>query len=144
VRRPPIPIFDPLRTREGCAKFGVPLVSRNFAMNNHSDQGNFKPALTPEEAERTIITNLPPIDHHGEAVEAVGHDSIRIRLPFRSEFIGTEPWQNGSGKVFSGPIVMGFADTAMYCCVMAAMGTSVIPVWPISTSRFSGQPVRRT
>jgi acyl-coenzyme A thioesterase PaaI-like protein len=23
---------------------------------------------------------------------------------------------------------MGFADTAMYCCVMAAMGTGVIPV----------------
>jgi acyl-coenzyme A thioesterase PaaI-like protein len=24
--------------------------------------------------------------------------------------------------------VMGFADTAMYCCVMAAMGAGVIPV----------------
>jgi acyl-coenzyme A thioesterase PaaI-like protein len=84
--------------------------------------------LTAEQAERTITTNLPPIDHHGEVVEAVGTDSIRIRLPFKPDYVGAEPWQNGSGKVFSGPMVMGFADTAMYCCVMAAMGTGVIPV----------------
>lgn len=86
------------------------------------------PALTPKEAERTIVENLPPVDHHGEIVEAVGPDSIRVRLPFDPRFVGTEPWQNGSGQVFSGPMVMGFADTAMYCCVMAAMGWGVIPV----------------
>lgn len=87
-----------------------------------------KPALTPKQAERTIADNLPPIDHHGEVVEAVGPNSIRVRLPFRPEFMGTEPWQNGGGRVFSGPMAMGFADTAMYCCVMAALGTGVIPV----------------
>jgi acyl-coenzyme A thioesterase PaaI-like protein len=84
--------------------------------------------LTAPQAERTITTNLPPIDHHGEVVEAVGTDSIRIRLPFKPDYVGAEPWQDGSGKVFSGPMVMGFADTAMYCCVMAAMGRGVIPV----------------
>jgi uncharacterized protein (TIGR00369 family) len=84
--------------------------------------------LTPKQAERTITTNLPPIDHHGEVVESVGPDTIRIRLPFKTEYLGAEPWQDGSGQVFSGPMVMGFADTAMYCCVMAAMGTGVIPV----------------
>ena len=86
------------------------------------------PALTPEQAQRTIITNLPRVDHHGEIVEAVGPDTIRVRLPFKPEYLGAEPWQDGSGRVFSGPMVMGFADTAMYCCVMAAMGTGVIPV----------------
>ena len=84
--------------------------------------------LTAEQAERTITTNLPPIDHHGEIVEAVGADSIRVRLPFKPDYLGGEPWQDGSGQVFSGPMVMGFADTAMYCCVMAALGTGVIPV----------------
>lgn len=84
--------------------------------------------LTARQVERTIATNLPPIDHHGEIVEAVGADSIRIRLPFKPDYLGAEPWQDGSGQVFSGPMVMGFADTAMYCCVMAAMGTGVIPV----------------
>ena len=75
-----------------------------------------------------ITKNLPPIDHHREVVEDVGINSIRVRLPFQREFMGAEPWQDGSGQVFSGPMVMGFADTAMYCCVMAAMGSNVIPV----------------
>jgi acyl-coenzyme A thioesterase PaaI-like protein len=86
------------------------------------------PLLSPAQAERTITTNLPPVDHHGEIVEAVGPDTLRMRLPFKVEYLGSEPWQDGSGRVFSGPMVMGFADTAMYCCVMAAMGIGVIPV----------------
>ena len=36
--------------------------------------------------------------------------------------MGAELWQNGSGGVFSGPMVMGFADTTMYGCVLAALG----------------------
>ena len=86
------------------------------------------PELTPEQAQRTIITNLPRVDHHGEIVEAVGPDTIRVRLPFKPEYLGAEPWQDGQGRVFLGPMVMGLADTTMYCCVMAAMGTGVIPV----------------
>lgn len=84
--------------------------------------------LSAEQAERTITTNLPPVDHHGEIVETVGADSIRVRLPFKPDYVGAEPWQDGSGQVFSGPTLMGFVDTAMYCCVMAAMGLNVIPV----------------
>jgi len=92
---------------------------------NHSDS---QPVLSAEQAERAIVQNLPLVDHHNEIVEQVGENSIRVRLPHRPEFTGTEPWQDGSGQVFSGPMVMGFADTAMYCCVMAAMGSNVIPV----------------
>ncbi len=87
-----------------------------------------EPVLTAKEAQATIIANLPTVDHHGEIVESVGPNTLRIRLPFKPEYLGTEPWQNRVGKVFSGPMVMGFADTAMYCCVMAALGTDVIPV----------------
>jgi len=86
------------------------------------------PSLTAEQAQGTIVSNLPSIDHHDEVVEAVGPDTLRLRLPFRPEYLGAEPWQDGSGRVFSGPMMMGLADTAMYCCVMAALGTSVIPV----------------
>ena len=85
-------------------------------------------ALSATEAERMIVKNLPPIDHHGERVEQVGRDSIRVRLPYRTAFMGAELWQDGSGRVFSGPMVMGFADTGMYCGVMAALGADVIPV----------------
>ncbi|PZS27652.1 MAG: thioesterase [Pseudonocardiales bacterium] len=86
------------------------------------------PVLSAEAAQQTITINLPPIDHHGEVVENVGPNSIRVRLPYKADFMGAEPWQDGSGQVFSGPMVMGFADTAMYCCVMAALGSDVIPV----------------
>lgn len=87
-----------------------------------------QPVLSARETEEMIRKNLPPVDHHAEKVESVGPNSVRIRLPYRADFMGTEPWQDGSGQVFSGPTVMGFADTAMYCCVMAAMGADVIPV----------------
>jgi acyl-coenzyme A thioesterase PaaI-like protein len=86
------------------------------------------PVLSANETEQMIVKNLPPIDHHGEVVEHVGQNSIRVRLPYNSDFMGTEPWRDGTGRVFSGPMVMGFADTAMYCCVMAALGADVIPV----------------
>src|SRR5438309_7390216 len=97
-------------------------------MNEEANSPGNRPVLSAAEAEQTIVRNLPPVDHHGETVEHVGPNSIRVRLPYRCEFMGAEPWQDGSGKVFSGPMVMGFADTAMYCCVMAAMGSDVIPV----------------
>jgi len=97
-------------------------------MNVPIDSDDLQPALTTNETEQMIIKNLPPIDHHNEAVEEVARNSIRVRLPFKKNFMGTEPWQDGSGKVFSGPMVMGFADTAMYCCVLATMGAKVIPV----------------
>jgi acyl-coenzyme A thioesterase PaaI-like protein len=97
-------------------------------MTGRVDLRGNDPVLSAAEAERAIVRNLPPIDHHGERVEHVGPDSIRVRLPYKCEFMGAEPWQDGSGRVFSGPMLMGFADTAMYCCVMAAMGTEVIPV----------------
>jgi uncharacterized protein (TIGR00369 family) len=85
-------------------------------------------ALSARESEEMIAANLPPVDHHGEVVERVGDDSIRVRLPYDPSFLGAEPWQDGSGRVFSGPIVMGLADTTMYCCVMSALGRNVIPV----------------
>jgi uncharacterized protein (TIGR00369 family) len=97
-------------------------------MNEQIKQNEATPILTASEAERMIVKNLPPIDHHDEKVEYVGNNFIRVRLPYNSAFMGAEPWQDGSGRVFSGPIVMGLADTAMYCCLMAALGDKVIPV----------------
>jgi acyl-coenzyme A thioesterase PaaI-like protein len=97
-------------------------------MSLESTANEIAPMLTAAQAERTITTNLPRVDHHGEIVEAVGPDALRMRLPFKPDFLGTEPWQDGTGRVFSGPMIMGLADTAMYCCVMATMGLDVIPV----------------
>jgi len=84
--------------------------------------------LSPAEVEIAIRDALPEIDHHGDIVEDVGDGTIRMRLPFDGRFVGRERWQNREGAVFSGPMVMGFGDTAMYACVIAALGRSVIPV----------------
>jgi hypothetical protein len=65
-------------------------------MNEQLKSDKMEPALTAQEAEQIIVKNLPPIDHHGEKVELVGSNSIRVRLPYNSAFIGAEPWQDGS------------------------------------------------
>jgi acyl-coenzyme A thioesterase PaaI-like protein len=92
------------------------------------EQQYSEPRLSAGEVEQAIIRNLPTIDHHGEIVENVASNSIRVRLPYRKAFMGTELWQDGSGGVFSGPMVMGLADTTMYGCVLAALGGEIIPV----------------
>ena len=97
-------------------------------MRNEQQPDAPPPVLDCKEVERAIAVNLPPIDHHAEIIELVSPNFLRARLPIDLKFMGTEPWQDGSGRVFSGPIIMGFADTAMYCCVMAALGWNVIPV----------------
>jgi hypothetical protein len=113
-------------------------------MNDQIKLDEIAPALSAREAENMITTNLPPIDHHGEIVEQVGRNCIRVRLPYDRKFMGSEPWQDGSGQVFFRPDGDGFADTAMYCCVMAAMGAGVIPVMATSTLPSSGERARQT
>ena len=42
------------------------------------------PLLSPAQAERSITTNLPPVDHLGDFVEAVGPYMLRMQLPFKA------------------------------------------------------------
>ncbi|ETX00823.1 MAG: hypothetical protein ETSY1_09710 [Candidatus Entotheonella factor] len=86
------------------------------------------PALSERDLKALIVSNLPPVDQHDEIVEAVGEDWVRLRLPFRQDYLGTDLWLSGDGVVFSGPLVMGFADTVMYSCVHAMLGRDVIAV----------------
>jgi hypothetical protein len=64
-------------------------------MDDRTKSDDVAPALSAKEAEQMIIKNLPKIDHHGELVESVGRNSIRVRLPYNTEFMGAEPWQDG-------------------------------------------------
>ncbi len=84
--------------------------------------------LTEAEVKALIVSNLPPVDQHDEIVEAVGEGWVRLRLPFRQDYLGADPWLSASGVVFSGPQVMGFADTVMYSCVHGTLGRDVISV----------------
>lgn len=84
--------------------------------------------LNEVELKSILLKNLPAIDQHGEVVERVGRGEVRLRLPFRKEYLGADVWGDTESLVFSGPMVMGFAHMAMYGCIYAALGRDVIPV----------------
>jgi hypothetical protein len=47
--------------------------------------------LTESELKQVLVKNLPAIDQHGESVERIGHGDVRLRLPFRKEYLGPIP-----------------------------------------------------
>ena len=91
--------------------------------------------LTPEEVQ-AALRKLPVIDHHDEVVEQVGDGQLRMRLPFRREYMGRDVWKHGEGYVYSGPMVLGFADTAMYGCIVGTFGGKVLGIVQTMTTNF--------
>lgn len=84
--------------------------------------------MTRSELSALLSRNLPVVDHRGEVVEEVAADSVRLRLPVLQTYLSHD-LPPGSGQVvLSGPITMGFAETAMYACVHAAYGARVLAV----------------
>jgi len=47
------------------------------------------PKLTAAELQALLVRNLPPVDHHDEIIEQLSGGQLRIRLPFRKEYLGT-------------------------------------------------------
>ncbi len=92
--------------------------------------------MTELELKDVISKNLPVIDQHGEVVERVSIGEVRLRLPFRKEYLGADVWGNARDFVYSGPMVMGFADTAMYSCIHTALECGVVPVIATLTITF--------
>jgi uncharacterized protein (TIGR00369 family) len=82
------------------------------------------------------LRNLPAIDHHQEVVERVGGGEDRVRLPFRDEYLGADVWQDTGQGVYSGPLVMALADTAMYACIHATLGRDIVAVIITMTITF--------
>jgi acyl-coenzyme A thioesterase PaaI-like protein len=92
--------------------------------------------LTPDEVQHELRTHLPACDQHDEIVESVGDGAVRMRLPFRDAFMGRDVWHDTGGAVFSGPMVMGLADTAMYACLRAAYGRDALGIIQTMTINF--------
>ena len=93
------------------------------------------PTLTPEEV-KSALRKLPIIDHHDEVVEHVGDGQVRMRLPFRREYMGRDVWKHSGGYMYSGPMVLGFADTAMYGCIVGTFGGKVLGIVQTMTTNF--------
>lgn len=92
--------------------------------------------LTPEEVQHELRTCLPACDQHDEIVESVGDGTLRLRLPFRDAFMERDVWRDTGGAVFSGPMVLGLADTAMYACVRATYGRTALGIIQTMTISF--------
>ena len=86
--------------------------------------------LSCADLENVIIEKLPPIDHNGETAEHVSTTSVRLRMPYRPEYMGGDIWRHSGAGVFSGPKLMGLADTSMYVC-MHAWEKTWSPFYPI-------------
>jgi uncharacterized protein (TIGR00369 family) len=86
------------------------------------------PDLSCADLENVIVEKLPLIDHNNEVAERVSKTAVRIRMPYRPGYMGRDIWQDSGGGVFSGPKVMGLADTSMYVCMHAALGRDVVAV----------------
>ena len=100
------------------------------------------PILTIEEVQ-AALGKLPVVDHHGEIVEYVGDGELRVRLPFRREYMGRDVWKGSGANVYSGPMVLGFADTAMYACIVGTFGGKVLGIIQTMTTNFL-RPARDT
>jgi acyl-coenzyme A thioesterase PaaI-like protein len=71
--------------------------------------------VSEEELQDLLEAILPAIDRHGLIVEEAQDQDVRLRFPFRSSLLGP-------GDIFSGPALLGFADTAMFAAILAATG----------------------
>lgn len=91
--------------------------------------------LIPEEVQ-AALQKLPAIDHHDEVVEHVADGQLRMRLPFRREYMGRDVWKDSGGYVYSGPMLLGFADTAMYGCIVGTFGGKALGIVQTMTTNF--------
>jgi len=71
--------------------------------------------ISCEEFERLAHEHVPFVGQMGFKVEALEEGSVRIRLPFRDDFLRP-------GGTISGPVMMGLADVAMYALVLSMIG----------------------
>jgi hypothetical protein len=66
------------------------LQSINWSTNQfYGDAGM---SLSCEDLGDIVVEKLPPVDHNGEIGESISKSSIRLRMPFRPEYIGRRLW----------------------------------------------------
>ncbi len=57
--------------------------------------------------------------------------------------MGRDVWKGSGANVYSGPMVLGFADTAMYACIVGTFGGKVLGIIQTMTTNFL-RPARDT
>lgn len=97
--------------------------------------------MDKEQLKKLLIRNLPEVDQRNEIVEEVRENEVVLRLPVLEEYVSWDlPGLKGK-PLLSGPILLGFAETAMYACVHAFYGENVsalIVKYDIAFKKMSG------
>ncbi|WP_236024884.1 PaaI family thioesterase [Arenibaculum pallidiluteum] len=95
--------------------------------------GELAPAIGAEELESLIREGVPLVGSYGVTVQALGHGSVRLRMPYRDDFVRP-------GGTITGPAMFGLADVALYGAVLSAIGRVELAVTTSMTINFLRKP----
>ena len=85
--------------------------------------------MTEDELAALLRARLPAADLHGLVVEDAADQDVRLWFPFATGFAGP-------AGIFSGPVLLGMADTAMYAAAQARLGAARVAVVSTMTTTF--------
>lgn len=88
--------------------------------------------MTIEDIERFLDAHFPQARPFGR-IEHIGDRTLRMRVPFRDEFLRP-------GGTISGPTLMGLADTAVYYLILAELGPVALAVTSSFNIHFLRKP----
>ena len=91
------------------------------------------PALSAEELAELIRDGVPLVGGMGVTVEAVGQGTVRLRLPYRADFVRP-------GGTVTGPAMFALADVALYGAVLSLIGRVELAVTTSMTVNFLRRP----
>ena len=91
------------------------------------------PALSAEELAELIRDGVPLVGGMGVTVEAVGKGTVRLRLPYRADFVRP-------GGTVTGPAMFALADVALYGAVLSLIGRVELAVTTSMTVNFLRRP----
>jgi uncharacterized protein (TIGR00369 family) len=92
-----------------------------------------EPAITSDELEALIREGVPLVGSFGVTVEALDRGSVRLRMPYRDDFIRP-------GGTVTGPALFGLADVALYGAVLSIIGRVELAVTTSMNINFLRRP----
>jgi uncharacterized protein (TIGR00369 family) len=90
-------------------------------------------AIAAAELETLIREGVPLVGSYGVTVESVGAGTIRLRMPYRTDFVRP-------GGTVTGPALFGLADVALYGAVLSLIGRVELAVTTSMTINFLRKP----
>ena len=91
-------------------------------------------AIAAAELETLIREGVPLVGSYGVAVESVGAGTIRLRMPYREDFVRP-------GGTVTGPALFGLADVALYGAVLSLIGRVELAAQDYGTNGYLDERV---